>query len=165
MSPMTWLRAKLKQLTRIKDTPHALAVGVAVGVFFGFVPLVGLKTLLAVGLTRLLRGSLLAAVIAVTLHDVLLPVAPLLLRWEYDLGYWLMSHPHEFPPRMHLSHHDPAVWLHWSKFFTVGRPLLAGSLVFATPLAVASYYLTLWWVARQRRIVAARADAVGRGPH
>jgi uncharacterized protein (DUF2062 family) len=162
---MTWLRAKVGQLFRIKDTPHALAVGVAVGVFFGFVPLVGLKTLLALGLTRLLRGSLLAAAIAVTLHDVLLPVAPLLLRWEYDLGYWLMSHPHELPPRLHLNHHGPAVWLHWSTFFTVGRPLLAGSLVFAAPLAVASYYLTLWWVVRSRRNASLSGDAAKSGPH
>ena len=98
----------------------------------------------------LLRGSLLAAVIAVTLHDVLLPVAPLLLRWEYDIGYWLLSQPHEFPSRLHLSHHSPSVWLHWSTFFTVGRPLLVGSLVLGSPAAVAAYGLTLWWAGRSR---------------
>ncbi len=150
MSPTAWLRTKVGQLLRLKDTPHAIAVGVAVGVFFGFVPLVGLKTLLALGVTRLLRGSLLAAVIAVTLHDVLLPVAPLLLRWEYDIGYWLLSQPHEFPSRLHLSHHSPSVWLHWSTFFTVGRPLLVGSLVLGAPAAVAAYGLTLWWAGRSR---------------
>jgi hypothetical protein len=151
MTPITWFRAKFKQLFAVKATPEALASGVSVGMFFGFVPLVGLKTLLALGVTRLLRGSLLAAAITVTLHDVMLPVAPLLLRWEYDLGYWLLSRPHELPPRLHLAHHGPSVWLHWSTFFTVGRPLLVGSVVFAIPMAFVSYYLSLWWVMRLRR--------------
>lgn len=135
----------------IKDSPHAVAIGVAVGIFFGFTPLVGLKTLLALGVTRLLRGSLLATVIAVTLHDVLLPIAPFLMRWEYDLGYWLMSHPHALPPHLHLHQHSPSDWLHWSTFLTVGRPLLIGSLVFAAPASVVSYYVSLLWVNRARR--------------
>lgn len=165
MNLTAWLRTKVGQLLRLKDTPHAIAVGVAVGVFFGFVPLVGLKTLLALGVTRLLRGSLLAAVIAVTLHDVLLPVAPLLLRWEYDIGYWLLSQPHEFPSRLHLSHHSPSVWLHWSTFFTVGRPLLVGSLVLGVPASVAAYGLTLWWAGRSRRNPSPSPDAAKSGPH
>jgi hypothetical protein len=145
MSLINCLHGKLEPLVRIKDTPHALALGVAVGVFFGFVPLLGLKTLLALGVTRLLRGNLLAAVIAVTLHDVLLPVAPLLLRWEYDFGYWLLSHPHELPPHLHLHVQSASAWFHWSTFFTVGRPLLIGSIGFAIPASIAAYYLTLLW--------------------
>lgn len=158
------LRLQWGNLMGIKDTPHAVALGVAVGIFFGFTPLVGLKTLLALGATWLLRGSLVAAIIAVTLHDVLLPIMPFILRWEYDLGYWLMSHPHELPPRLHLNHHSPAIWLHWSTFFTVGRPLLAGSLLFAAPLALASYYFTLWWVERLRRNTSTSADVSKIGP-
>jgi hypothetical protein len=151
MNLIAWLHAKKEQVFRIKDTPHALAIGVAVGVFFGFVPLLGLKTLLALGVTRLLRGNLVASVIAVTMHDVLLPVAPLLLRWEYDIGYWLLSHPHELPPQLHLSHQSPSTWLHWSSFFTIGRPLLIGSVVVAAPLTVVAYYVALAWVHRSRR--------------
>jgi uncharacterized protein (DUF2062 family) len=148
MSPMAWIRAKGKQLFRIKDTPHAIAVGVAVGVFFGFLPLWGVKTLLALGVTWLLRGNVIAAAITITLHDVLLPIMPLLLRWEYDLGYWLLSHPHELPPHLHLAHHSPSQWMHWSTFLTVGRPLLVGSLVIAVPIGVITYYLTLFLVQR-----------------
>ena len=158
MNLIAWLHAKKEQVFRIKDTPHALAIGVAAGVFFGFVPLLGLKTLLALGVTRLLRGNLVASVIAVTLHDVLLPVAPLLLRWEYDIGYWLLSHPHELPPHLHLDHHSPSSWLHWSTFFTVGRPLLVGSVVLAAPLTVVGYYVALGWVLRSRRDPPPSAD-------
>ncbi len=150
MNVSGWLVSHWAKLKAIKDTPHAVAVGVAAGVFFGFTPLVGLKTLLALGFTRLFRGNLLAAAIVVTLHDVLLPVAPLLLRWEYDVGYWLVSHPHSLPPQLHLHHQGPSEWMHWSTFLTVGRPLLIGSLVFAVPLSIASYYLTLLWMDRVR---------------
>jgi uncharacterized protein len=75
------------------------------------------------------------------LHDVILPLLPLLLRWEYDIGYWLLQHPHQLPPHLHLYEHSPAVWFHWSSFFTVGRPLLLGALVIAAPSAVVTYFL------------------------
>jgi uncharacterized protein (DUF2062 family) len=147
---IVWFRAKWEQLVHLKDEPHAIAVGASVGVFFGFVPLWGLKTLLAIGITRLFRGSLVAAAIAVTLHDVILPIAPLLLRWEYDIGYWLLNHPHQLPPHLHLHQHSPGVWFHWSSFFTVGRPLLIGSVVIATPSAIVAYFLTRGVLRRSR---------------
>jgi uncharacterized protein len=149
MISASWLREKAERLLSLKDPPHAIAVGMAVGMFFGLIPLWGLKTLLALAVTRLLRGSIVAAAIAVTLHDVVLPVVPLLLRWEYDVGYWLLSHPHALPPRLHMSHQNPAIWFHWSTFFTVGQPLLLGSFVLAAPVGVVTYYVALalvkWW--------------------
>jgi uncharacterized protein (DUF2062 family) len=152
MNPINWLTAKIKQLLSLKDTSHAIAVGVSVGMFFGLVPLWGVKTLLAIGVTRLLRGNLVAAAIAATLHDILLPIIPLLLRWEYEIGYWLLSHPHELPPRLHLTaHQSPSMWFNWSTFLTVGRPLLVGSLLVAAPVAIAAYYITLVIVERSQR--------------
>jgi uncharacterized protein (DUF2062 family) len=150
MNPLGWLRDKSRQLLQLKDTAHSIALGTAIGMFFGFIPLWGFKTLLALGICRLLRGNLLATAIAATLHDVALPLLPLLLRWEYDIGYWLLSHPHELPPSLHLSHHSPSVWFRWSTFLTVGRPLLLGSLVIAAPVSIASYHITLFLVERSR---------------
>ncbi len=129
-----------------------MALGVALGVFLGFTPLFGFKTLLAVGLTWAFRGSVIAAVVGVSLHDVMLPLMPVLLRWEYDVGYWLMSRPHQWPPSFHLPHqHDPGVWLHWSTFLTVGRPLLLGSVLISTPPAVLAYLVTRTLIARAQR--------------
>ena len=150
MNPIAWFRDKSRQLLQLKDTTHAIALGTAIGMFFGFVPLWGFKTLLALGISRLVRANLLATAIAATLHDVALPLMPLLLRWEYDIGYWLLSHPHELPPSLRLSHDSPSVWFHWSTFLTVGRPLLLGALVVAAPIAVATYYIMLVIVERAR---------------
>ena len=55
---MGWLRAKGRQLLSAKDTSHSIALGVAVGMFFGLAPLWGLKTLLALGVARLLGANL-----------------------------------------------------------------------------------------------------------
>ena len=148
MNPLGWLRDKTLQLLQLKDTSHAIALGTAIGMLFGFLPLWGFKTLLALGVCRLVRGNLLATAIGATLHDVALPLMPLLLRWEYDIGYWLLSHPHELPPKLSLSPHSPSAWLHWSTFLTVGRPLLLGALVIAAPVAIATYYVALLFVQR-----------------
>jgi uncharacterized protein len=150
MNPIRWFRDKLRQLLQLKDSTHAIALGTAIGMFFGFVPLWGFKTLLALGVSRLVRGNLLATAIAATLHDIALPLLPLLLRWEYKIGYWLLSNPHEFPPSLHFSHSSPFAWFHWSTFLTVGRPLLLGALIIAAPVAIATYYITLVAIQRYR---------------
>lgn len=151
INPIRSLREQAGRLLSLKDTPHAIALGMGVGMFFGLSPLWGLKTLLALALARLLRSNLIAAAVGVTLHDVILPVVPLLLRWEYDVGYWLLSNPHQLPPHLHLVHARPSLWLHWSTFLTVGRPLLVGSFILAIPISIVTYYLTLFVVARRRR--------------
>ena len=53
------------------DTPHSIALGSAIGIFFGFTPLWSLKTLLSIGVAWVFRCNKLAAAIAVTLHDIL----------------------------------------------------------------------------------------------
>jgi len=160
LAPMNirrWLSEHWDKLKNVKASPHAVAVGVAVGMFYGFTPLVGLKTLLAIGTAWLLGGSIIAAVLAVTLHDVLLPFMPVLLRWEYILGYWVLSAPHVFPPAMHLPNpHSPGAWLNWATFLTIGRPVLIGSLFFSVPSSIASYFFMRFVVEREHR---QRADS------
>jgi uncharacterized protein len=107
------------------------------------------------------RGAI-AAAIGVTLHDVILPVIPLLLRWEYDFGYWLLSNPHALPPRLRLMHARPSVWLHWSTFLTVGRPLLVGSFILAIPVSIVTYYVTLFVMKRRKRKRISSPGANGR---
>ena len=132
----------LKRLRDIKDAPHAVAGGVAIGIFWGFTPLTGLKTLLSLGFAWACRFSRLSAVIAVSLHDVLLPLWPVILRWEYELGYWLLSNPHQWPPKLKISHfqfthmlNSRTVWILWETF--------VGSLVIGIPIALASYFVFL----------------------
>jgi uncharacterized protein (DUF2062 family) len=131
------------KLVTLRDTPHAIAGGVAIGVFIGFTPLFGIKTLLSLGVAYLLRCNPIAAVIAVSLHDVVTPLWPVLLRMEYDIGYGLLSKPHHFPPKLEMHHIHVAEMLKWTTFFDVGLPLLIGSLFLAAPAALFFYFVLL----------------------
>jgi uncharacterized protein (DUF2062 family) len=145
------LKALLGKLFSLKDTPHAIAGGVAIGVFMGFTPFFGIKTLLSIGFAYALRCNPIAAAIAVSLHDVVTPLWPVFFKVEYDIGYWLMSNPHHLPPKVQMHHLKLGELFRWDTFFDVGMPLFIGSLFFSTPAAIISYFITLKIVqARQK---------------
>lgn len=146
-----WLHDHSLKLLAIRDTPQAIAGGVAIGIFFGFTPLFGLKTLSAIFFAWLTGSNILAAVISGTLHDVLLPFMPVIYRWEYNVGYWLLSSPHHWPPSLRRLHFEGGAWRHWTTFFSVGKPLLVGGCVFAAPVSVASFFITRAIVASHQR--------------
>ena len=141
------------RLQEVRDTPHAVALGFAAGIYIGFFPLVGLKTLLALGLAWLLRSNKIAAVIGVTIHDVSLPIAPILMRMEYDLGHWLLSRPHHLPsPLTHPEHLTLHQFLNWHTMLTTGGPILLGSAILGIPFAALIYFLMLSFLkGRERR--------------
>src|SRR2546426_6703842 len=122
MNLRKWFKEHSLKLLAIRDTPNAIAGGVAIGIFFGFTPLVGLKTLLSIFVAWLTRCNILAAAIAVTLHDVALPFMPVLFRWEYNIGYWLLSDPHHWPDRLRDLHWRARGGGGLCAFFLVGRP-------------------------------------------
>ena len=133
MNVRRWLHEHSLKLLAIRDTPEAIAGGVAIGFFFGFTPLFGLKTLCAILFAWLTRCNILAAVLAGTLHDVIFPFMPVVYVWEYKIGYWFLNN--EWPQRLskvRLSWHE---WRDWTMFLTIGKPLLVGSIVCAAPLS------------------------------
>ncbi len=127
------------KLLGLHDTPHAIAGGVAIGMFVGFTPLFGLKTLLSLGIAYALRCNPIAAVITVALHDVVTPFWPVLLKLEYDLGAWVLGHFHHVPSKFDIRHFHFQDILKWATFVDVGFPLLVGSLFLSTPAAILAY--------------------------
>ncbi len=157
-----WLHEHSLKLLAIRDTPEAIAGGVAIGIFFGFMPLLGFKTILAILFAWLTRSNILAAVIAGALHDVLFLFMPLVYRWEYQVGYWLLSHPHHLPPRLTEFHWEGFSWRVWREFFgDVGKPLVLGGAVCSTPFAIVSYFIARRVVRRHQLKKQAR-EAAGR---
>jgi uncharacterized protein len=133
-----WMRAHHMTLMTLPDTPHAIALGSAIGMFFGFTPLFTMKTLLAFLITWLCRANKTAAVITVTLHDVLLPLVPAMFLWQYKLGMWALYH--RLPQRPGFRRVSLSDFMEWTTFLTVGRPILVGSLFFAVPAALLVYF-------------------------
>jgi uncharacterized protein (DUF2062 family) len=151
MNVKRWLRGHSLKLLAIRDTPEAIAGGIAIGMFFGFTPLFGLKTVLAILFAWLTRSNIIAAVLAGTLHDLILPIMPVIFIWEYKIGYWVLNQewPHGMP-RMRLAIHQ---WRDWTNLLTsrVGKPMLVGAMVIATPLAGVCYFVAKEIVARHHR--------------
>ncbi len=152
MNPRRWLKEHSLKLLAIRDTPEAIAGGVAIGIFFGFTPLFGLKTLSAMFFAWLTGSNIIAAVLAATAHDVLLPFMPAIYFGEYKVGYWLLSNPHEWPPKLPKMHWHAFAWREWTTFlFGAGKPLLFGSVVCGTPVAVLAFLLSKAIVSRHQR--------------
>src|SRR6202040_133309 len=97
-----WLGAHHVTLMTIADTPHSIALGSAIGIFFGFTPLWSIKTLLSIAVAWICRCNKIAAAIAVTLHDVLIFVMPAIYFAEYKMGCWILRRP---VPLHHLRFH------------------------------------------------------------
>jgi len=127
------------KLLELHDTPHSIAGGVAIGMFIGFTPLFGLKTLLCLGLAVLLRCNPIAAVIAVSLHDVVTPFWPVLLKFEYDIGAHVLRFFDFSPPALADHHFHLSELMKWTTFLHVGLPLLVGSIFLSTPAAIIAY--------------------------
>ena len=83
---VSWFKAKLHLVARQKGSKHSIALGIAIGFFWGFSPLFGFKTLFSFLTAWLVRANKIAALVAVTLHDVFLPVYPLFLALSYFVG-------------------------------------------------------------------------------
>ncbi len=149
VNPIGLIQKQARSLFELRDTPHAIAGGAAIGMFFGFIPLYGLKTLLCLATAWLGRCSKLAAIVVVSLYDVLLPIVPVMMRLQYDLGYWLLSHPHHLPAKLETHHLKLADMLNWTVFLDAGLPLLVGAIVVAVPFAVVTY-VVVYKIAERR---------------
>jgi uncharacterized protein (DUF2062 family) len=140
---------KFHRLLDAKDAPHSVAGGTSIGVFFGFLPIFGLKTLGAMGISLLTRCSVVASVIGVSLHDLLLPIWPLILRYQFQVGFWILSHPHHFAPPLTKQDFHLSELLQWDNFIDIGLPLLIGGAIFATPVSLISYGVVLFIMNRR----------------
>src|SRR5436190_11353010 len=141
MNSRRWLHEHSLKVLAIRDTPEAIAGGVAIGIFFSLTPLFGLKTLLTIIVAWLTRSNVVAAFLASAAHNIALPLMPLLYRGEYDLGYWLLTHPHHWPPALSKAPWQEHKWLSWSALYSVGKYSLLGSFVCATPLAIVAFFV------------------------
>jgi uncharacterized protein (DUF2062 family) len=146
-----WLHEHSLKLLAIRDTPQAIAGGVAIGIFFGFMPLFGLKTISAIFFAWLTGSNILAAVIAGALHDLLLPAMPAIYLWQYDLGFWLLSQPHHWPLPLHKLRIEGPAWHSWTTLFSVGKPLLVGGVVCSAPPAVLAFFISKRIMIRHQR--------------
>lgn len=135
------LRYRGRQLMRISASPHAVAAGVACGIFAAFSPLFGLHYLIAAGLSLVLGGSVLAAAAVTTLSNPI--TLPMFWAASYEVGLlFFRSAPH-FSATALIEQHS------WSAIEPFLAPLMMGSLVLGAGVGLAFYFPVRWLVAAQ----------------
>ena len=104
-----------KRMLRLRATPHAIALGVAAGVFAAFLPVLGLHILIAAALAWLLRGSMIAAALGTAMIGNPLTF-PLIWGGTYALGRLLLHAGPASATPLHLGerlqHMDVAALWH-----------------------------------------------------
>ena len=147
-----WLSKHHMTLMTIADTPHSIALGSAIGIFFGFTPLYPLKTLLSIGVAWISRCNKIAAAIAVTLHDVVIWAMPAIYFAEYHLGCWSLNRP--VAHRIRFRQFGLRDYIDWHVFSRVVWPTFwpafVGSLFLAIPSAIVIYFVMRLLLSRAR---------------
>lgn len=150
-----------KRIVRLKATPHAVAAGVAAGVFASFFPL-GLHFAVAAVICWLIAGNLVAALLVAAVGGNPLTV-PLLWGASWEAGKLILNqHVTAQGSPEHLS-----AMLHHMSFSQLWRPVLEPLAIGAVPLGLAFgllfYGVTRWGVRvfqeRRRARLAAKGEA------
>ena len=156
------VRKWLESLLHIHDTPRRTAAALAVGVFFGFSPFLGLHTVLALGVAFVFNLNRVAVLVGVYAN------LPWIIAAYYALttafGAWLLGTklPDGFRDGLrHLFTHSVLTRAFWQQVVEQMRPLFwpyfVGSTLGAIVLCVAAYWMTLGFIeARHAHVLEAR---------
>jgi len=150
----------IKRVLRLTATPHAIAAGVAAGVFASWTPLLGFHFVLAFALSYVLAGNMMAAALGTAFGNPL--SFPFIWASTLKLGNMLIG-----VEVAHQRHVDLEALLRrldvgqlWDP---VIKPMLIGAIPPGIVCAVGFYILTYWGVnlfqRRRKSKLAARAKA------
>ncbi|WP_417409712.1 DUF2062 domain-containing protein [Hoeflea sp.] len=149
----------IKRVLRLTATPHAIAAGVAAGVFASWTPLLGFHFILAFALSYVLAGNMVAAAIGTGFGNPL--SFPFIWALTIKIGNMLIgvetgAHQKHVNLEALLRHLD--VKQLWDP---VLKPMLIGAIPPGVITGVGFYILTYWGVrafqTRRRSRLAARA--------
>lgn len=157
-----------KRILRLKATPHAVAAGVAAGVFASFFPL-GLHFVVAAVVCWLIAGNLVAALLGAAVGGNPLTV-PLLWGASWETGK-LILHQHVAangpPPHLGEMLHHMSIRELWGP---VLKPLTVGAIPLGLLFGLVFYGITRWGMVvfreqRSKRMAekASRRDAPASG--
>ena len=149
------LRYMQKRVLRLRATPHAIAAGVAAGVFATFTPFLGLHFILAFAIAYCVAGNMAAAALGCLLGNPL--TFPLVWASTYEVGRAILRAevPDGTAPaglETALRHFDlAAIWQPYLK------PMLVGSIPLGLAFAGLTYALVRFGAASFQASRARRA--------
>jgi len=137
-----------KRILRITASPHAVAAGLAIGVFAAFTPFFGFHLIIAMVLAYFLAGNVAAAALGTALANPL--TLPFIWGSTYELGRFLISGQLANSEPIHISRalesmNFKEIWV------PVLKPMLLGSTILGAIFAVLTYCVTRFAVTTFRR--------------
>jgi uncharacterized protein len=139
----------MKYFAKLKDyiirfskkglSPHEIALGIAVGIFIGFTPLIGTHTVMAIGLAYLLRLNTLVVLLGAQICN---PISiPFQFFLSAEVGNLILKGKFlKVTFSRDINYLDHYLW-----------PIILGSFVLGTVISWLSYYLTKWFLKRRHR--------------
>lgn len=125
----------LTRFIRLRGLPEEIAKGVALGIFIGMTPTMGLQMPIALVFAYLLKENRLAAVLGVWITNP--ATAPFIYGLEYELGRRLLGMDYVgFPQELTMESVMKTGW-------EVVAPLWLGGILAGLLLAPIAYWLTL----------------------
>ena len=132
------LRKTYHQLIRIHGTPREIALGMALGLFIGMTPLMGIHMAIAVFFATLFGWNKLAAAIGVWITNPL--TAIFLYSLTYIIGAQLLEMDKPFFLKRDPDYSLLVYMLHNAPEFLLA--LTVGGVLLGLPIAIVGYYLT-----------------------
>lgn len=117
-----WLRAGayvVHRVRRLPDPAHRISRGIAAGVFVSFTPFYGFHFLLAALVAWLIRGNILAAMLATFVGNPL--TFPFIAAVSMEVGNWILGQPSIPIPKVFGAFSRASVEL-WSNFAAIFTP-------------------------------------------
>lgn len=125
-----------QRVRRVAATPHAVALGFAIGVFVAFTPFIGLHFALSVLAAWLFGASVLASALGTFIAN---PVtSPLILASTFGLGTWML-HEHIALAPIDLS--DGLLRTSMEHLWPLLKPMALGSIPLGFVAGIPSYFL------------------------
>ncbi len=149
MNPKRSIKYFYVKFMRLKGDPQSLAIGTAIGVFLGILPIMPFQTILVVLVTVATRSSTIAAILSSFLAANPLTYVP---QYYFSTTIGNALTPYDLTwsrikEAMDLMLQDPGFYKSLMIIVELGYEavivLLVGGAVLAFPFAVASYFLSL----------------------
>lgn len=145
------MRTIAATLGLIQDSPHRIALGMAVGLWVAWTPTVGLQTFIVLPIVWATRANPLAAILGIYLSN---PLTFLPMYWvEYQVGAMFMS---DTPTIAEFSQEPPENgqpgepiaftnigWQMWIAMWI-------GGILLGIVTAIPGYFVTRWFIIKSR---------------
>jgi uncharacterized protein (DUF2062 family) len=128
-----------KRVLRLAGSPHAVALGVGVGVAAGFTPFLGFHIIIALPIAWLLGANLVAAALGTAIANPL--TIPFIWASTYRLGRLIVGGPSHFRHGGDVPVNLAEKSLH--AIWPVIKPMLVGSIPLGIAAGIVAYVMVL----------------------